>query len=71
MRMLRKGSNNTKRLAYTAQVRPILEYGVVCLDPYREGQVSALSTYIFCVLFRYLTLLFCSYFVVLCYFDVL
>jgi len=24
-------------------VRPIIEYGVVCWDPYREGQVSALN----------------------------
>jgi len=32
-----------KHLAYTALVRPILEYGAVCWDPYREGQVSALN----------------------------
>jgi len=38
-----KGNNNTKHLAYTALVRPILEYGAVCWDPYREGQVGALS----------------------------
>ena len=43
MRILRKGNNNTKRLAYKALVRPILEYGVVCWDPYREGQVKALD----------------------------
>ena len=43
MGILEKGSNNTKRLAYTALVRPILEYGVVCWDPYREGQVKALD----------------------------
>ena len=30
-RILKKG-NNTKRLAYTALVRPILEYGAVCWD---------------------------------------
>ena len=24
-------------------VRPILEYGVACWDPYREGQLSALN----------------------------
>ena len=24
-------------------MRPILEYGAVCWDPYREGQVSALN----------------------------
>ena len=38
-----KANNNTKRIAYTALVRPILEYGAVCWDPYREGQVSALN----------------------------
>jgi len=32
-----------KRLAYTALVRPILQYGAVCWGPYREGQVSALK----------------------------
>ena len=30
MRILKKGNNNTKHLAYTALVRPILEYGAVC-----------------------------------------
>ena len=28
----KKGNNNTKRLAYTALVRPTLEYGAVCWD---------------------------------------
>jgi hypothetical protein len=28
---------------YTALVRPILEYGAVCWDRHREGQVSALN----------------------------
>ena len=37
------GNNNTKRLAYMALVRPVLEYGAVCCDPYREGQVSTLN----------------------------
>ena len=32
-----------KHLAYTALVRPILEYGAVCWDPYREGQISTLN----------------------------
>ena len=41
MRILKKGNNNTKRLAYTAI--PILEYEAVCWDPCREGQVSALN----------------------------
>jgi len=45
MRILKKGNNNnnTKRLAYTALVRPILGYGAVCWDPYREVQGSALN----------------------------
>ena len=43
MRILKQGNNNTKRLAYTALVRPILEYGAVCWGTYREGQVSALN----------------------------
>ena len=42
-RVLKKRNNNSKRLAYAAMVRPILEYGAVCWDPYREGQVSALT----------------------------
>ena len=41
MHILKKGYNNMKHLAYTALVRPILEYGVVCWDPQREGQVGA------------------------------
>jgi hypothetical protein len=40
MRILKKGNNNRKPLAYAALVRPILEYGAVCWDPYREGQVA-------------------------------
>ena len=43
MLILKKGNNDTKRLAYTALVRPVLEYGAVCWDPYREDQVSALN----------------------------
>jgi len=43
MRILRKGNSNTKRLAYMSLVRPILEYGATCWDPYREGQISALD----------------------------
>jgi hypothetical protein len=38
MRILKEGNQNTKRLAYTALIRPILEYGAVCWDPYRVGQ---------------------------------
>ena len=43
MRILKKGNNNTKRLAYMTLMRPILEYGAVFWDPYREGRVSALN----------------------------
>jgi hypothetical protein len=34
---------NSKSLVYTSLVRPILEYGAVCWDPCREGQVNALD----------------------------
>jgi hypothetical protein len=43
MRILRNGNSNTKRLAYTSLVRPILEYGASCWDPYREGQIRKLD----------------------------
>jgi len=36
MRILKKGNSNTKSLAYMSLVRPILEYGAACWDPYRE-----------------------------------
>jgi len=42
MRIVKKGTKNTKSLAYTSLVRPILEYGAACWDPYRECQISAL-----------------------------
>jgi len=43
MRILEKGNSNTKSLAYMSLVRPILEYGAACWDPYREGQIRALD----------------------------
>ena len=43
MRILEKGNKNTKSLAYTSLVRPILEYGAVCWDSYRECQINALD----------------------------
>ena len=43
MRTLKKGNSGTKSLAYTTLVRPILEYGAACWDPYREGQIYALD----------------------------
>jgi hypothetical protein len=41
--ILKKGNSSTKSLAYMSLVRPILEYGAVCWDPYREGQISAID----------------------------
>ena len=43
MRLLRKGTSNTKRLAYMSLVRPILEYGAACWDPYRGVQIRELD----------------------------
>ena len=43
MRIVKKGNKNTKSLAYTSLVRPILEYGAACWDPYRECPISALD----------------------------
>jgi len=43
MCIVKKGNKNTKSLAYTSPVRPILEYGAACWDPYRERQISALD----------------------------
>jgi len=43
MRVLEKGNRNTKSLAYTSLVHPILEYGSACWDPCREGQINALD----------------------------
>jgi len=43
MRILKKGNSNTKSLAYMSLVRPILEYGAACWDPYRERQITALD----------------------------
>jgi len=41
MRVLKKWNRNTKSLAYTSLVRPILEYGSACWDPCR-GERNAL-----------------------------
>ena len=43
MRIVKKGNKNTKRLAYSSLVRPILEYGAACWDPCKECQISALD----------------------------
>jgi len=36
-------TKNTKSLSYMSLVRPILEFGAACLDPYRKGQISVLD----------------------------
>jgi hypothetical protein len=38
-----KGEQQHETLSYAALVRPILEYGAVGWDPYREGQTGALN----------------------------
>jgi hypothetical protein len=43
MRVLKKGNSNTKSLAYTSPVRPILDFWAVCWDPYNERQINALD----------------------------
>jgi len=43
VRILKTGNSNTKSLAYMSLVRLILEYGAVCWDLYREGQISVLD----------------------------
>jgi hypothetical protein len=43
MCVLKKGNRNTKSLAYTSLVRPILEYGAACWDPHRDGQINAVD----------------------------
>ena len=42
MHDLKKGNRNTKSLADTSLVRPVLQYGVACWDPSR-GQINALD----------------------------
>src|SRR5215510_8546131 len=43
MRVVKKENKNTKSIAYKSLVRPILEYGAACWDPYRECQINALD----------------------------
>jgi hypothetical protein len=43
MHILKKGNKNTKSLAYTSLVHPILEYGAASCDTYRECQINALD----------------------------
>jgi len=43
MRVLKEGNRNTKSLAYTSQVCPVLEYGSAYWDPCREGEINELD----------------------------
>jgi hypothetical protein len=43
MRILKKGNNNKKSLAYTALVRPTLKYGAVCWDHIEKRSVKSLK----------------------------
>ena len=42
-RVPKKGNRNTKSLAYTSSVGPVLEYEAACWDPSRAGQINALD----------------------------
>jgi hypothetical protein len=42
MRIFKKGNSNTKSLAYTSLVRPILEYASICWGPYSGGETNSL-----------------------------
>jgi hypothetical protein len=43
MHVLKKGNSNAKSLDYTSLVCPILEYGAVCWDSYRKGQINVVD----------------------------
>jgi len=43
MRVLKNGNRNTKSLAYTSLVRPILESRAACWDPCKDGEKNALD----------------------------
>jgi hypothetical protein len=43
MRILKKGNSNMKSLAYMSLVHPILEYGAVYWDLFREGKINVLD----------------------------
>jgi len=43
MLILKMGNSIPKNSAYMTLIRPILEYGAACWDPYREGQIYALD----------------------------
>ncbi|KAJ4426421.1 hypothetical protein ANN_27235 [Periplaneta americana] len=43
MRVLRKGSDKSKEIAYKSLVRPVMEYGAACWDPYRLEHIQTLE----------------------------
>ncbi|KAJ4446635.1 hypothetical protein ANN_13332 [Periplaneta americana] len=43
MRVLRKGSDKAKEIAYESLVRPVMEYGAACWDPYRLEHIKTLE----------------------------
>ncbi|KAJ4437846.1 hypothetical protein ANN_13784 [Periplaneta americana] len=43
MRVLRKGSDKSKEIAYKSLVRPVMEYGATCWDPYRLEHIKTLE----------------------------
>ncbi|KAJ4431971.1 hypothetical protein ANN_20580 [Periplaneta americana] len=43
MRILRKASPKSREIAYLTLVRPLMEYGTTCWDPYRTYQINSLE----------------------------
>ncbi|KAJ4435325.1 hypothetical protein ANN_17935 [Periplaneta americana] len=43
MRVLRKGSDKSKEIAYKSLVRPVMEYGAACWDPCRLEHIKTLE----------------------------
>lgn len=43
MRILRKASPKSREIAYLTLVRPLMEYGTTCWDPYRIYQINSLE----------------------------
>ncbi|KAJ4441374.1 hypothetical protein ANN_11229 [Periplaneta americana] len=43
MRILRKASPKSRKIAYLTLVRPLMEYGTTCWDPYRIYQINSLE----------------------------